>query len=154
MTRFRRRLIGSNHTKKKTIHQTAVHVQDFRLLFSLPKLLVLNSGDMPKLQGQDYIFVRDQFVPFTASVLIKASKTLDDSNDMEFILGGLASLNDEIAWFRQEASKWDVALSNIIVHKANQSYCRYHASNIIRRDFWFVIILVFINAMRFLYYDP
>lgn len=77
------------------------------------------------MQGQDYVFVRE-FVPFVASVLIKASKESDDSNDMEVILGGLASLNDEIAWFKSEASKWDVPLSNTVVHKANQNYCRYH----------------------------
>ncbi|KAF2289071.1 hypothetical protein GH714_025643 [Hevea brasiliensis] len=74
--------------------------------------------------GQDYVFVRE-FVPFVASVLIKASKKSDDGNDMEVILGGLASLNDEIAWFKSEASKWDVPLSNTVVHKANQNYRRF-----------------------------
>ncbi|XP_058000897.1 probable bifunctional TENA-E protein [Hevea brasiliensis] len=74
--------------------------------------------------GQDYVFVRE-FVPFVASVLIKASKKSDDGNDMEVILGGLASLNDEIAWFKSEASKWDVPLSNTVVHKANQNYSRF-----------------------------
>ncbi|KAF2289069.1 hypothetical protein GH714_025631 [Hevea brasiliensis] len=73
--------------------------------------------------GQDYVFVRE-FVPFVASVLIKASKKSDDGNDMEVILGGLASLN-EIAWFKSEASKWDVPLSNTVVHKANQNYRRF-----------------------------
>ncbi|KAF9677226.1 hypothetical protein SADUNF_Sadunf08G0085900 [Salix dunnii] len=74
--------------------------------------------------GQDYIFVRE-FVPFTASVLLKASKNSDDSSDMEVILRGLASLSDEISWFKQEAAKWDVPLSDVIAHKSNQNYCRF-----------------------------
>lgn len=70
------------------------------------------------------MFVR-AFVPFVASVLLKASKDADDSSDMEIILGGMASLNDEIAWFKKEASKWGVELSAIVPQKANQEYCRY-----------------------------
>ncbi|XP_065863793.1 probable bifunctional TENA-E protein [Euphorbia lathyris] len=75
--------------------------------------------------GQDYVFVRN-FVPFVASLLIRACKKEDQNDDdMEVILGGLTSLNDEIAWFKSEASKWDVPLSNAIVHKTNQDYCRF-----------------------------
>lgn len=74
--------------------------------------------------GQDYVFVRE-FVPFAASVLLKASKNSDDNSDMEVILSGLASLSDEISWFKQEAAKWDVPLSDVIVHKSNQNYCRF-----------------------------
>lgn len=76
------------------------------------------------MQGQDYIFVR-AFVPFVASVLMKAWKESDDrDDDTEIILGGVAALNDEIAWFKKEASKWDVRLSEIIPQKSNQDYCR------------------------------
>lgn len=75
------------------------------------------------MQAQDYIFVR-AFVPFLASVLIKAWKESDDSSDIEVILGGLASLEDEIAWFKREASKWDVSLSDVAPQKANINYCR------------------------------
>uniref|UniRef100_A0A2N9IP66 aminopyrimidine aminohydrolase n=1 Tax=Fagus sylvatica TaxID=28930 RepID=A0A2N9IP66_FAGSY len=74
--------------------------------------------------GQDYIFVR-AFVPFVASVVIKAWKESDDSSDMEVILSGMASLNDEIAWFKSEAAKWGVQLSDIVPQKANQAYCRF-----------------------------
>lgn len=74
--------------------------------------------------GQDYLFVR-AFAPFAASVLIKAWKESDDSSDMEVILSGIASLNDEIAWFKREASKWGVELSDIVPQKANQDYCRF-----------------------------
>ena len=78
------------------------------------------------MQGQDYIFVR-AFVSFVASVLIKAWKESDDSggDDMEFLLGGMAALNDEIQWFKNEASKWGVQLSDIVPQKANKDYCRY-----------------------------
>ncbi|KAM4116552.1 hypothetical protein ACB094_02G059400 [Castanea mollissima] len=74
--------------------------------------------------GQDYIFVR-AFAPFVASVLIKAWKESDDSSDMEVILSGMASLNDEIAWFKSEAAKWSVQLSEVVPQKANQDYCRF-----------------------------
>lgn len=77
------------------------------------------------MQGQDYVFVR-AFVPFLASVLMKAWKESDDSLDMDIILSGMASLNDEISWFKSEASKWDVQLSDIVPQKANEDYCRYH----------------------------
>ena len=78
-----------------------------------------------EIQGQDYIFVR-AFVPFVASVLLKAWKESDESSDMEVILGGMAALNDELAWFKKEASKRGVSLSDIVPHKANICYCRYH----------------------------
>lgn len=74
--------------------------------------------------GQDYLFVR-AFVPFVASVLLKACKESEDESDMEVILAGLASLNDEISWFKKEAAKWDVQLSDITPLKTNQNYCRF-----------------------------
>lgn len=76
------------------------------------------------MQGQDYIFVR-AFVPFVASVLIKAWKESDDVRDVDVILKGMAALNDEIEWFKREATKWNIDLSNIVPHKTNEQYCRY-----------------------------
>ncbi|XP_010259307.1 PREDICTED: probable bifunctional TENA-E protein isoform X2 [Nelumbo nucifera] len=73
---------------------------------------------------QDYIFVRE-FVPFVASVLLKAWRESEDGSDMEVILSGLASLNDEISWFKKEALKWGVLLSGTSPQKANQDYCRF-----------------------------
>ena len=70
------------------------------------------------MQAQDYLFVRS-FVPFVASVLIKAWKESDDSSDMEIILRGMASLEDEISWFKREASKWHVPLSDVTPQQAN-----------------------------------
>ncbi|XP_016490173.1 putative bifunctional TENA-E protein [Nicotiana tabacum] len=74
--------------------------------------------------GQDYIFVR-AFVPFVASLLLKSWKESDDDSDIEVILGGVAALNDEISWFKREASKWNVLLSSIVPQKANLEYCRF-----------------------------
>ncbi|XXG80481.1 hypothetical protein AAC387_Pa09g1334 [Persea americana] len=74
--------------------------------------------------GQDYIFVRE-FIPFVASVLLKAWKETDDASDIDIILGGIASLNDEISWFKKEASKWNVPLSGNAPQKPNQDYCRF-----------------------------
>ncbi|KAI9122793.1 hypothetical protein K1719_005682 [Acacia pycnantha] len=74
--------------------------------------------------AQDYLFVR-AFVPFVASVLIKAWKESDDGSDMEVILKGMASLEDEISWFKREASKWDVPLSDVAPQQANINYCRF-----------------------------
>ncbi|KAI5415619.1 probable bifunctional TENA-E protein isoform X1 [Lathyrus oleraceus] len=74
--------------------------------------------------AQDYLFVRE-FVPFVASVLIKACKESDDSDDdVEVILGGIASMNDDISWFKREAKKWDIRLSEVVPQKANKDYCR------------------------------
>ncbi|KOM33437.1 hypothetical protein LR48_Vigan01g299300 [Vigna angularis] len=72
--------------------------------------------------AQDYLFVR-AFVPFVASVLIKAWKESDESGDMEVILGGVASLEDEISWFKREASKWGISLSEVVPQQANKKYC-------------------------------
>ncbi|XAR57011.1 hypothetical protein NMG60_11025008 [Bertholletia excelsa] len=74
--------------------------------------------------GQDYVFVR-AFAPFAASVLVRAWKESDGSSDMEVILGGVAALNDELAWFKKEASKWGVTLSSIVPLIDNRRYCRF-----------------------------
>ncbi|KAL6902264.1 hypothetical protein ACP4OV_005140 [Aristida adscensionis] len=73
--------------------------------------------------GQDYIFVRE-FVAFVASVLLKCCKEAD-SSDMEIILGGIASLSDELSWFKNEAVKWGVDLSSVSPLKSNLEYCRF-----------------------------
>ncbi|KAD4384580.1 hypothetical protein R6Q59_011281 [Mikania micrantha] len=74
--------------------------------------------------GQDYIFVRS-FVPFVASILMKSWKESTDESDMEVILGGMASLNDEINWFKNEASKHHVSLTSVVPQNANINYCRF-----------------------------
>ena len=76
------------------------------------------------MQGQDYIFVR-AFVPFIASLLVKAWKEGDDEANVDIILSGIATLNDEVSWFKREASKWGVSLDSIVPQQANLVYCRY-----------------------------
>lgn len=72
------------------------------------------------MQAEDYIFVR-ALVPFVASVLVKASNL----SDIDIILEGLVSLRDEIAWFKKQASEWDVSLADIVPHQITHNYCRY-----------------------------
>lgn len=78
---------------------------------------------MRTAQAQDYIFVKE-FVPFVASVLLNSCRQSDDTSDMEIILGGVASLSDELSWFKTEASRWDVELTGVSPLKANIEYCR------------------------------
>ncbi|KAI9196045.1 hypothetical protein LWI28_020495 [Acer negundo] len=44
---------------------------------------------------------------------------------MKVLLDGMAALNDEIQWFKNEASKWGVQLYDIVPQKANKDYCRF-----------------------------
>lgn len=87
------------------------------------------------MQGQDHIFVR-AFVPFVASVLVKAWKESVDPSDMDVILGGMASLNDEIAWFKKEASRFHVSLTSVVPQKTNFEYCRYNIFYILFSSGW------------------
>ncbi|KAG8063671.1 hypothetical protein GUJ93_ZPchr0003g17073 [Zizania palustris] len=73
--------------------------------------------------GQDYMFVKE-FVAFLASVLLKCCRQSEGS-DMEIILGGLASLSDELSWFKKEADKWSVGLTEVSPLKSNTLYCRF-----------------------------
>ncbi|RWW12629.1 hypothetical protein GW17_00023698 [Ensete ventricosum] len=70
------------------------------------------------------IGISDGSVDLSAFRRWLAWKQSDDESDMEILLGGMASLSDELAWFRKEASKWDVKLVGIVPQKANLEYCR------------------------------
>ncbi|PIN23234.1 hypothetical protein CDL12_04000 [Handroanthus impetiginosus] len=94
-----------------------------------PFILAIRDGSVDlssfkRWLGQDYIFVR-AFIPFVASVLLKAWKESDDSTDIDVILGGMAALNDEIEWFKKEASKWGVDLPSVVPQQPNLDYCRF-----------------------------
>ncbi|KAG2315797.1 hypothetical protein Bca52824_018919 [Brassica carinata] len=56
--------------------------------------------------------------------MTSAGKESGETSDMEVVLGGLASLNDEIEWFKSEGSKWGVDFSTVVAQKANQEYSR------------------------------
>ncbi|KAL1536298.1 putative bifunctional TENA-E protein [Salvia divinorum] len=83
----------------------------------------LHLSSFKRWLGQDYVFVR-AFVPFIASILVKAWKEGDDEANIDIILSGIATLNDEVSWFKKEASKWGVALDSIVPQQANLAYCR------------------------------
>ncbi|RZC04420.1 putative bifunctional TENA-E protein [Glycine soja] len=83
----------------------------------------INIASFKTWLAQDYLFVR-AFVPFAASVLIKAWKESDCRGDMEVILGGVASLEDEISWFKAEANKWGISLSDVVPQPPNKNYYR------------------------------
>ncbi|PWA53469.1 bifunctional TENA-E protein { [Artemisia annua] len=112
---------------------TETWVNKHRLLYDSatrhPFILSIRDGSVDfssfkKWLGQDYIFVRS-FVPFVASTLMKSCKERNDESDMEVILGGMASLNDEINWFKKEASKFHVSLTSVIPQNANVKYCSF-----------------------------
>nr|XP_010910448.1 bifunctional TENA2 protein [Elaeis guineensis] len=131
--------------------KTATWIDQYRLMYDRatrhPFVLSIHDGTVDisafkRWLGQDYIFVRE-FVPFLASVLLKAWKDSDDDSDVEVILGGIASLNDELSWFKKEASKWDVHLGGITPQKANLEYCRLLQSLMLPEIDYAVVITVF-----------
>jgi formylaminopyrimidine deformylase / aminopyrimidine aminohydrolase len=64
-----------------------------------------------------------EFVAFVASVLLKCCKQANNS-DTENILGGVASLSNELSWFKNEATKWSVDLASVPPLESNLEYCR------------------------------
>jgi len=100
--------------------------------------------------GQDYIFVRE-FVRFLASVLLKAPK--DSANeDIDLILGGLVALDQELSWFRKEASSWEVDFLNTNPQKANNEYCRFLES-LMQPEVEYAVIIVALWAIEVVYCD-
>ncbi|KAG2315792.1 hypothetical protein Bca52824_018914 [Brassica carinata] len=85
----------------------------------------LEFSDVYTALGRSRLPLREGFVPFVANVLIRAGKESGETSDMEVVLGGLASLNDEIEWFKSEGSKWGVDFSTVVAQKANQEYSRF-----------------------------
>ncbi|XP_030527910.1 probable bifunctional TENA-E protein [Rhodamnia argentea] len=116
---------------------TAMWLRKHRLMYTAatrhPFILSIRDGSVDlnsfkRWLGQDYLFVR-AFVPFVSSVLLKACWESDDNSDMEVLLSSLAALNDEIAWFKKEASKWGVVLASIAPQRVNKDYCRFLKSS-------------------------
>ncbi|XP_057806086.1 probable bifunctional TENA-E protein [Salvia miltiorrhiza] len=105
------------------------HRQIYQRATRHPFILSIRDGSLhlssfKRWLGQDYVFVR-AFVPFIASILLKAWKESDDNTDVDIILSGIATLNDEVSWFKREASKWGVALDTIVPQHANLAYCSF-----------------------------
>ncbi|XP_057872428.2 bifunctional TENA2 protein isoform X1 [Cryptomeria japonica] len=99
--------------------------------------------------SQDYIFVRE-FVRFLASVLLKTPK--NSTADIDIILGGLAALEQEISWFKKEASNWEVDLINCNPQKSNQDYCRFLES-LMQPDVEYAVIIVAFWTIEVVYCD-
>ncbi|KAM3360235.1 putative bifunctional TENA-E protein [Capsicum galapagoense] len=75
---------------------------------------------------REYVFEKRALAPFAASFLVKAWKESVDSCDVEVILAGLGYLNDQICWLKQEASKWHITLTSVVLdHKALLDYFRF-----------------------------
>ncbi|PHU00149.1 putative bifunctional TENA-E protein [Capsicum chinense] len=78
------------------------------------------------LQEREYVFEKRALAPFAASVLVKAWKESVDSCDVEVILAGLGYLNDQICWLKQEAPKWHITLTSVVLdHKPLLDYFRF-----------------------------
>lgn len=101
--------------------------------------------------GQDYLFVR-AFVPFMASVLLKAWKESIEGPDLDAILGGVAALNDEIKWFKNEASKRGVSLLSITPLPANVHYHMF-LENLMSPEVEFTVAITALWAIEAVYQE-
>ncbi|KAK7387990.1 hypothetical protein VNO78_22789 [Psophocarpus tetragonolobus] len=111
----------------------------------------INIASFKTWLAQDYLFVR-AFVPFVASVIIKAWKESDESGDMEVILGGMASLEDEISWFKREAANWGISLSEVLPQQANKNYCRLLES-LMNPDVEYTVVMTAFWAIEAVYQE-
>lgn len=103
------------------------------------------------LQEQECKFLRS-FTAFVASVLVKAWKESDDRADEEVILGSLASLNDEFAWFKKEALKRDIDLTKIVPQNATAGYSRFLES-LMRPEMEYTVAITALWAIEAVYHE-
>lgn len=127
--------------KKATRHPFILSIRDG----------TIDSSSFKKWLGQDYIYVR-AFVPFVASVLVKACEESNDSSDVDIILGGMASINDEIAWFKEEASRWEVSLTSVVPQRANLMYCSFLKS-LLRSEIEYTVAITAFWAIETVYQE-
>ncbi|KAG7026352.1 putative bifunctional TENA-E protein, partial [Cucurbita argyrosperma subsp. argyrosperma] len=90
------------------------------------------------------------FTAFVASVLVKAWKESDDRADEEVILGSLATLNDEFAWFKKEALKRDIDLTKIVPQNATAGYSRFLES-LMRPEMEYTVAITALWAIEAVY---
>ncbi|XP_038875310.1 probable bifunctional TENA-E protein [Benincasa hispida] len=100
---------------------------------------------------QECEFLRS-FAAFVASVLVKAWKESDDRADEEVILGSLASLNDEFAWFKKEALKRDINLTEIVPQKATVGYSRFLES-LMRPEVEYTVAITALWGIEAVYHE-
>ncbi|OIV91776.1 hypothetical protein TanjilG_14355 [Lupinus angustifolius] len=112
----------------------------------------INLASFKTWLAQEYLFVR-AFVPFVASVLTKARKESDDSDhDIEVISRGMASLEDEILWFKNEADKWGISLSNIVPQQANTNYIGF-LENLRKENVEYTVAITAFWAIETVYHE-
>ncbi|KAG6594010.1 putative bifunctional TENA-E protein, partial [Cucurbita argyrosperma subsp. sororia] len=92
------------------------------------------------------------FTAFVASVLVKAWKESDDRADEEVILGSLATLNDEFAWFKKEALKRDIDLTKIVPQNATAGYSRFLES-LMRPEMEYTVAITALWAIEAVYHE-
>lgn len=61
---------------------------------------------------------------FAASTLVKLPGGSDEA-DVDTLLMAISALDQEISWFRAEASRWGVQLDSLIPQVASRNYCRF-----------------------------
>ncbi|TMW92769.1 hypothetical protein EJD97_012589 [Solanum chilense] len=115
---------NNNDYKGKQLTQIEKWIRKHKLEYSAatrhPFIYSIHHGSIDfscykKWLEREYLFVKTALVPFAASVLVKAWKESIDSYDVEVILAFLAYLNDEISWLKQEAPKWHISLTSVVV---------------------------------------
>jgi len=144
-----------SHSHLRTNAWLTQHADLYRKATFHPFIQSIRNGSLDfdcfkRWLGQDYIFVRE-FVRFLASVLLKAPK--DSANeDIDLILGGLVALDQELSWFRKEASSWEVDFLNTNPQKANNEYCRFLES-LMQPEVEYAVIIVALWAIEVVYCD-
>ncbi|KAJ7955220.1 Seed maturation protein PM36 [Quillaja saponaria] len=68
------------------------------------------------------------------------------------VLIWMASLNDEISWFKREASKCGVPLTDIIPQKTNENYCRFLES-LMSPDVEYTVVITAFWAIEAVYQE-
>ncbi|CAM6099162.1 unnamed protein product [Calypogeia fissa] len=104
------------------------HSDLYRSAIRAPFILAIRDGSLDfqsytRWLAQDYLYVKS-FVRYLASILAKAPGSASDE-EVDALLGGLNALQDELRWFRSQASKWDLSLQNTAIHDTTQRYCKF-----------------------------
>ncbi|KAL0538035.1 hypothetical protein IC582_027029 [Cucumis melo] len=119
-----------------------------------PFILTIRDGTVDLSAFKTWLeceFLRS-FAAFVGSVLVKAWKESDDRADEEVILGSLAALNDEFAWFKKEALKRDINLSEIVPQKATAGYSRFLES-LMRPEVEYTVAITALWAIEAVYHE-
>jgi thiaminase len=103
------------------------HADLYISVIRAPFILAIRNGTLDfksytRWLEQDYIFVKS-FVRYLASVLAKAPASTSDE-EVDALLGGLNALQDELKWFRSQASKCNLELQKTASLETTERYCK------------------------------